>query len=57
MTKKQALKQLEETRQISTGMLKYLPIMSFETWLRYCQANKDLQNKCVDLAIQHLKTN
>lgn len=53
MTKKQALKKLQETRQINTGMLKYLPML-FETWLRYAQANKETQEKCVDLAIKHL---
>lgn len=53
MTKKQALKQLQETRQINTGMLKYLP-MSFEAWLRYAQASRETQEKCVDLAIKHL---
>lgn len=53
MTKKQALKQLQDTRQINTGMLKYLP-MSFETWLRYAQADKSIQDRCVDLAIKHL---
>ena len=56
MTKKQALKQLQESRQINTGMLKYLP-MSFETWLRYAQADKSTQDKCVDLAIEHLTNN
>jgi len=53
MTKKQALKQLQETRQINTGMLKYLP-MSFEAWLRYAQASTETRDKCVDLAIKHL---
>lgn len=56
MTKKQALKQLQETRQINTGMLKYLP-MSFDTWLRYAQADKSTQEKCIDLAIKHLTSN
>lgn len=54
-TKKYALKQLETTRQINTAMLKYLP-MSFDMWLMYCQASEEIQNKCVDLAIETLKT-
>lgn len=54
MSKTEALKQLEEKREITTGMLKYLP-MSFDMWLKYCQADKKLQDQVVDLSIETIK--
>jgi hypothetical protein len=53
LTAKQSLAQLTETKQISTGMLQALN-MSFEAWLRYAQAPKHLQAKCVQLATERL---
>ena len=53
LTAKKSLDLLVKEQQITTGMLKSLN-MSFEAWLRYAQAPKDLQIKCVNLAIKLL---
>ena len=53
LTAKQALAQLTAEKQITTGMLTALN-MSFEAWLRYAQAPKHLQAKCVELATDRL---
>ena len=54
MTKSQALNQLRETRQISTGMLPSLGI-SFDSWLRYVQLDDATASKAVDVAITMLE--
>ena len=53
LTTKKSLEHLKKERQITTGMLQPLG-MTFEAWLRYAQAPKELQEKCVDLAIKRL---
>ncbi len=54
MTKEQTLKELKETRVISTGMLKTIG-MSFEIWLRYAQLSKEAQDRVVSKAIKKLE--
>lgn len=46
MTRKQAIKKLVETREITTGMLKPLNI-TFDSWLQYAQLDADKRDKIV----------
>ena len=56
MTKKQqVLKELKETRVISTDMLKTIN-MSFEVWLRYANLPYEVQQKVADKAIKKLES-
>ena len=53
MGKEETLRQLKETRKISTAMLSDIG-MSFEVFLRYAQLSEQAQQKIVTKAIKKL---
>ena len=53
MTKEEVIKDLKETRMISSGMLKVLK-MPFEVWLKYCNLKPEAQKSIANTALARL---